>query len=197
MNPGASLSLEPARQWRRTAGIFLITAGLGAAAVAWSAYETNRSRQELDLQLRTYGAALSETLGHAVEDALLAGREIDELTSLRLLDHARLIARLETREPLSQRVIEELSQQLELHRIVLLDRDSRPRRVSTPAPSESVDATIAPYVTALRPLVEGQADQLILEARLTPDTVLWDHTQPCPRRRCARRSCSGRVPSPV
>jgi PAS domain S-box-containing protein len=169
MKPGSSFSLEPARRWRRTAGIFVVTAGLGAVAVLWSIYETNRSRHELEVQLRTLGAALSESLGHAVQDALLTSREIDELTSLRLLDHARLIARLDLGDPLEQREVEELAQQLELFRIVLLDGRCRPLVCSTPVPPEQVEVTVAPYLTALAPLCSGQADQLVLEARSSPD----------------------------
>jgi len=168
MNLGSLLAFDPARRWRRTAGIFVISVGLGAAAVLWSAYETRRGQGELDLQLRTFGAALVESLGHAVEDALLAGREIDELASLRLLDHARLIARLETAGGLDGRALEELAQQLELHRVVLLDRQSRARRASSPLPSESIDTTVGPYLAALEPLVAGHADQVILEARRSP-----------------------------
>ena len=174
MNPGSSLSLDPARRWRRTAGIFVISVGLGAAAVLWSAYETGRSRVELDLQLRTFGAALVESLGHAVESALLAGREIDELAALRLLDHARSIARLEEVGGLDGRTLEELAQQLEVHRIVLLDRQSETRLASSPLPPEPIDATIGPYLAALGPLIDGRADQVILETRRAPD---GEHTR--------------------
>jgi PAS domain S-box-containing protein len=169
MKIGSSLSLGPARRWRRTAGIFVISVGLGAAAVLWSAYEADRTRRELDLQLRTFGAALVEALGHAVEDALLASREIEELASLRLLDHARLIARLESNGPLDRRAVEELTQQLELHRVVLLDRLFGVRLASSPLPAEPVQTTIDPYLAALEPLVDGRADQVILEARRSPD----------------------------
>jgi len=174
MNPGSPLALDPARRWRRTAGIFVISLGLGTAAVLWSVYEAGRSQRELDLQLRTFGAALVESLGHAVEDALLAGREIDELTSLRLLDHARLIARLETAVGLKRQTVEDLAQQLELHRIVLLDRQSEARLASSPLPPEPIDETVGPYLAALEPLIQGRADTLILEARRSPND---EHTR--------------------
>jgi len=169
MRLGSSLSFEPARRWRRAVGIFVVSVGLGAAAVSWSVYETNRSRRELDRQLRTVGAALAEAIGHAVEDAVLASREIEELVSLRLLDDARLIARLETTGRLDAPAIEELALQHELHRIVLLDRQGRARVASTPLPDEPIEATVGPYLSALAPLVDGQADQVIPEARLSPD----------------------------
>jgi len=169
MRSDSSLSLEPARRWRRTVGIFVVSVGLGAAAVSWSAYEANRNRHELDRQLRTVGEALAAAIGYAVEDALLAGREIDELASSRLLDHARLIARLEADGRLDARTVEELAQQLEVHRIVLLDRQSRARLASSPLPAEPIEATVGPYVRALVPLVDGLADQVILEARRSPD----------------------------
>jgi PAS domain S-box-containing protein len=169
MKPGSSLSLGPRPRWRRTAGIFVLSVGLGAAAVLWSAYEADQSRRELDLQLRTVGAALVESLGHAVEDALLASQEIEELASLRLLDHARLIADLESVSRLDQQEIEELAQELELHRVLLLDRRSRARLASSPLPAEPIEATVEPYLPALEPLVDGRADEVVLEARRSPD----------------------------
>ena len=75
----------------------LVLAGLTlpAALLLWAVREAEGERREVERALRTEAALLAQTLGPALAAASAAARELDELLARKLLDDARLFARLE------------------------------------------------------------------------------------------------------
>ena len=75
----------------------LVLAGLSlpAALLLWAVREAEGERREVERALRTEAALLAQTLGPALAAASAAARELDELLARKLLDDARLLARLE------------------------------------------------------------------------------------------------------
>jgi signal transduction histidine kinase len=82
---------------RRIRLLALVLAGvsLPAALLLWAVREAEGERRELEQALRTEAALLAQTLGPALAAASAAARELDELLARKLLDDARLLARLE------------------------------------------------------------------------------------------------------
>jgi PAS domain S-box-containing protein len=142
--------------------------GIAALLLGWTEIEDRARHREMVSLLTAEGGALVEALGHAVEDALVSGREVEELASARLLDIARLLDRLDASKRLDSRALESLAADLGLHYVVVLDRELRPESEACPDdPSGRVHSS--PYVSSLQPLVTGMADELVLGTRKAPD----------------------------
>ncbi len=88
----------------------LVLAGLTlpAALLLWAVREAEGERREVERALRTEAALLAQTLGPALAAASAAARELDELLARKLLDDARLFARLEAAGALSPAAAAEL-----------------------------------------------------------------------------------------
>jgi len=114
------------------------------------------------------GAALVEALGHAVEDFLRSGMEIEELASARLLDQARLLDRLEDVGALNATNVSALAEELGLAALLILDDELDViASGKEPGSSESLDIT-TPMIPALAPLLDGRADFVVLGRRSMP-----------------------------
>lgn len=148
--------------------VFLLALALGATVVAWSVYEIWSRNQQLDALMASEGEALAEALGHAVEDGLRSAREIEELASARLLDLARLLDRLDAAGRLDTRELDEIAAKLALHRVVFLDDRMREVLVTTPPEHEPGAEGWRAYADALRPLLDGTADVVVLGPRPAP-----------------------------
>lgn len=128
-------------------------AGLLGGIAGW---EARRERLALEAVVRAEGEALAEALGHAVENASASGREIEELAAARLLDVARLLARLDARDSLDAREVASAADDLALRSVVLLDADLA-ATASFP-PGAPVPAS---WTGALRALARREADEVV------------------------------------
>ncbi len=142
--------------------------GFAALLLAWTEIEDGARHREMVSLVASEGGALVEALGHAVEDALASSREVEELAAARLLDIARLLDRLDAANRLDSESLENLAADLGLHYILMLDRGFRREAEACPD-DPSGQPHRSPYVSALQPLVEGKADELVLGTREAPD----------------------------
>lgn len=79
----------------RFAGSLLAAALLVPAALGvWALSEARSQQREIEAALRGEAALLARTLGPALATASASARELDELLAWKLLDNARLLARL-------------------------------------------------------------------------------------------------------
>jgi len=142
--------------------VALVVVATGASLLAWSWYESRTQRRELEKTLRSEGGALVEALGHAVENALASSREVDEISTGRLLDVARLIARLDAARPLDTTRLEALVDDLALHSIFVLDRGLRVVAEAHLGSDGEGPATPAFDRAPLKDLARGAADEAVL-----------------------------------
>lgn len=144
------------RRRRRRLGWALLAFALAALLGGLAGWEARLERLALEAVVRAEGEALAEALGHAVENASASSREIEELASARLLDVARLLARLDERSPLGASEIAGAADDLALRSVVLLDADL----AATPSfpPGSPVPAS---WTEALRALARGEADEVV------------------------------------
>jgi len=150
--------------------LVVFSIAVAAAIVLLLAFELESAVRQRELRrlVTAQGDALAEALGHAVENAIASGREIEELASTRLLDLARLLERLDAVSDLGSRRLDAIAEDLALHRVVIFDRSLSPIRSSAVPPGEPEDSPVLAFGDALRPLVEGSADQIVLGARPVP-----------------------------
>lgn len=82
---------------RRIRLLALLLAGvsLPALLLLWAVREAESERRDIERALRSEAVLLAQTLGPALASASAASRELDELLARKLLDDARLLARLE------------------------------------------------------------------------------------------------------
>lgn len=144
--------------------VFALASVLGAFVVVWSVYDARLRARELETLMQASGSALVESLGHAVEDALRASLEIEELAANRLLDQARLCERLDRLGALSAPELDRLAESLGLEALMVLDDDGRPRRASAHA-VERTSWPVAGYVESLGALRDGRADYVLFGPR--------------------------------
>lgn len=156
MKTSAPDSGPTARLARSPMTVFVVAATLGAVVLAWSIVESVAVNRQLQAVVDASGSSLVETTGHAIEDAVRSSFEIEELASARLLDLARMIDRLDRKEPLDRDALNELSDRLELHRIVLVDGDLRTYHADDAGCSP--EECIAPFLTPLRDMLGAGAD---------------------------------------
>jgi len=140
--------------------VALVVATTGVSLLAWSWYESRTQRRELEATLRAEGGALVEALGHAIENAMASSREVDEISTSRLLDVARLVARLDSVRPLDTGRLQELVDDLALQGIYVLDRSLRVVAEAHLGPADPGDAPIAGR-EALHDLARGAADEAV------------------------------------
>lgn len=145
----------------------LAVIGFAVALLAWAELEDRARHREMVTLLTSEGGALVEALGHAVEDALASSREVEELASARLLDIARLLDRLDTAGRLDPGSLGRVAADLGLHHVLALDRDLRREKEACPDDHAGTPHP-SPYISALRPLVDGRADELVLGTREAP-----------------------------
>jgi signal transduction histidine kinase len=134
----------------------LLAFSLGTLFGGLAGWEARRERLALEAVVRAEGEALAEALGHAVENASASSREIEELASARVLDVARLLARLDEGHPLEPSEIAGAADDLALQRVVLLDADLA-ATASFP-PGAPLPAS---WSDAVRALARGEADEVV------------------------------------
>jgi PAS domain S-box-containing protein len=158
----------PLRRSRGSLAVILVGLSCALFLMVWSEIETRARQRAVSAVFDAQGGALVEALGHAVEHALLSGREVEELATARLLDDALLLDRLEAAGSLDPRSLRGLVAQLGLRRVIVFDGslrtvlDSASSQAQGPALDESVR-------TALRDLAAGRADEEILGQREDPE----------------------------
>jgi len=143
------------RLWTLILAAVLLPAGL--AVWAWS--EVEGQQREVEEALRAEAALLAHTLGPALASASASARELDELLAWKLLDNARLLARLEAAAPPSDEELADLLEANGLDGFLWLAANGAVRRRAGAA----VDA--AALRERLAPLLRGEAEELILGAR--------------------------------
>lgn len=141
--------------------------GIAALLLGWIEIESRARQREIEELVVTEGSALVESLGHAVEHALIASGEVEELASARLLDLARLLDWLEAAGGLSRERLSRLADDLGVHHVLYFDRTGR--RTLEACPDDATGAPHAsPYETALEPLLADAADEMVLGTRQAP-----------------------------
>ena len=134
-----------------------------AALAVWAFSEVRGQQREVEDALRTEAALLAHTLGPALASASASSRELDELLAWKLLDNARLLARLEDRAPLADGELAELLEANGLDAFLRVRRDGTAvRRGGAPLAEEALRDRLAP-------LLQGKADELVL-----PPGTGWD-----------------------
>ena len=132
---------------------------LAAAAglVGWALVEARRQRQEVGRALAGQATLLATTLGPGLEAADAAMHEVDQQISARMLDNARLLARLAESGNLDAALLAEQVEAAGLDSAVWIGRDGRPRAAA--------GAPVEPEVTeALAPLIAGEVDEMVFGA---------------------------------
>ena len=154
----------PARRRRFPATTAVVVSALALAflAFAWSAYEARTQRRELESVMRAEGSALVEAVGHAVEHALQAGIQMEELSSERLLDQTRFLERLDSAGLLRSEMLLEMAAELGLSRITVLDSRLLPVMHAPPDAPDPFADPYGPSLPILRPLLEGSAEGIVL-----------------------------------
>ncbi len=93
-----------------------------AALALWAAVEAREQRAAVEQALTLQAQLLAESLGASLEAAALAEREVEEQVTRRLLDDARLLARLLSTKPPTRALLEEIAEETGVETIALLDR---------------------------------------------------------------------------
>ncbi len=144
------------RRRHRHLGWAFLAVSLAACFGGLAGWGARRERLALEAVVRAEGEALAEALGHAVENASASSREIEELASARLLDVARLLARLDETDPLDASEIAAAADDLALRSVALLDA-----RLETTAAFPPGFPLPGSWTAALRDLADGKADEVV------------------------------------
>lgn len=136
--------------------LFLAALLLPAALSVWAFAEVRGQQREVEKALRAEAALLAHTLGPALASASASARELDELLAWKLLDNARLLARLEATSPLSDDELADLLEANGLDAIVRLGPDGAVLRRGGVVLDE------AALRARLAPLFRGEAEELLL-----------------------------------
>lgn len=120
---------------RRLAFTVTVLAVLGLMLAFWAGVEARRQRRETERSLRNQAAVLARSLAPALEAASAASMELDELVAGKLLDNARLLARLCKPGLLADYQLLDLMESNDLDTVLVLDALGQPvRRVGSPEP---------------------------------------------------------------
>ena len=129
---------------------------LPAALSVWAFSEVRGQQREVEKALRAEAALLAHTLGPALASASASSRELDELLAWKLLDNARLLARLETTAPLGEAELADLLEANGLDAVLRLGPDGAVLRRGGAALDEAV------LRQRLTPVLRGEAEELLL-----------------------------------
>ena len=144
----------------RFAGSLLAAALVVPAALGvWALSEARSQRSEVEQALRAEAALLARTLGPALASASASARELDELLAWKLLDNARLLARLPPLPPDTE--LEALLETNGVDAALWLAPDGRVERRAGTSPDLDLRAALA-LRDALAPLLAGEADEVIV-----------------------------------
>jgi signal transduction histidine kinase len=143
------------RPWMLILAALFLAAALGV----WAWSEVEGQQREVEEALRAEAVLLAHALGPALASASASARELDELLAWKLLDNARLLARLAAASPPGGAELADLLEANGLDAVLWLASDGSVRRragagVDEPALRER-----------LAPLLHGEAEELLLAAR--------------------------------
>ncbi len=143
------------RPWMLILAALFLPAALGV----WAWSEVEGQQREVEEALRAEAVLLAHALGPALASASASARELDELLAWKLLDNARLLARLAAAAPPSDAELAELLEANGLDALLWLATDGSVRRRAGTAVDE------AALAERLAPLLRGEAEELLLAAR--------------------------------
>jgi signal transduction histidine kinase len=133
-------------------GLFVVA---GVALAAWGLFESHRQRLEIEEALVGEARVLASSLGPGMAVASSSVGELDELVTWRLLDIARLLARLHAASALNAEALAGTLEESGLDSVALFDRQGTVRALAgEPVPME--------LGAQLEELTTGIADELIL-----------------------------------
>jgi signal transduction histidine kinase len=131
----------------------LVVAGIVLAA--WGLFESSRQRLEIEEALVTEARLLARSLGPGMAMASSSVREIDELVTWRLLDNARLLARVHAAGALTAESLSRVVEDNGLDTVALVDSRGSVRLVAgEPVPEKIGDQ--------LEELTIGSAEEIVL-----------------------------------
>lgn len=139
----------------------VLIGALVAGLVAFSAYELRESRRIILASMEQGAISLLEAMARAGENALRADAEIEALTAERLLDNARLIRDMESKQVLSEVLLSDIARQNGLFRINVFDADGQ-RIVSSESRGRRAGHRMDAEGAELSPLLRGEADELLI-----------------------------------
>ncbi|HYN22810.1 MAG TPA: ATP-binding protein [Thermoanaerobaculia bacterium] len=140
------------------AAALLVPATLGV----WALSEARSQRREIEQALRAEATLLARTLGPALASASASARELDELLAWKLLDNARLLARLPVLpadRPLAPSEFENLLEANGIDAALWLSPNGE---VTRRAGARFEDLDDGRLRAALAPLLAGEAEELIV-----------------------------------
>lgn len=129
---------------------------LPAALSVWAFAEVRGQQREVEEALRAEAALLAHTLGPALASASASSRELDELLAWKLLDNARLLARLEATAPVSADEMADLLEANGLDAVLRLGPQGDVLRRGGASLNEEA------LRERLSPLFRGEAEELLL-----------------------------------
>lgn len=139
----------------RPAQFFVLLAIIGLALATWAIVEGRVQRAETADAMAHEAEMLANALGPALASAAAASRELDEVLAWRLLDNARLIARMHEGGHLSQLGLDEIIDQNDLDSVAVVDREGAVvLRANDDIPPAVLDRT--------RDAWNGEAEEVIL-----------------------------------
>jgi signal transduction histidine kinase len=141
----------------RTLGLVALLVILGALLSLWAAREARLQRRSTEQELRAAASLVASSLVPALAAASSAARELDEIVAWKLLDNARLLARLDAAGALGEAELLRLLDDNGLDLVAFLRADGSVRRWAGSEDPTDLDAE-----GDLAPLLRGEADELIL-----------------------------------
>jgi len=127
---------------RRAVGLAAALAAAALAAAGWAVHEARAQRREMEAALRSSAGVLARTLVPALAAASNAARELDDVVAWKLLDNARLLARLDAADALDDVTLHAVLESNGLDAVVLVAADGAIlRRAGAPTP-ELVDPRV-------------------------------------------------------
>lgn len=125
--------------------------------------ELRESRKELLHVLHEHSLSLAETITNSSSNIILATDQIEEELSVRLLNNAYLIARLDSLRPLNRQTLKDIAGQNAIYRINIFDRYGE-RILSSHTPEEHAAFVKEKYSPKkiLQPILQGKTDRLVI-----------------------------------
>jgi len=147
----------------RPAVVITISIVIGIIMIISSYFELRQSREEIFHLLKEQSKSLIETISLSSINTLNSGVELEDMITERLLNNASLIKSLDSLNLLSRKKLIEISDQNDLYRINIFDRNGN-RVLSNRIPEEGHlhgPEKVNRY-EEVGPILEGETEELII-----------------------------------
>ncbi|NIR49691.1 PAS domain S-box protein, partial [candidate division KSB1 bacterium] len=141
--------------------IVAVTLTLASILVVSAVVELYQMKKEIRHIMSEEASSLIEAIAVSSDNATLAYSEIEHQMAERLLNNARLIARMSQQRQLSQNDLAEIAQDNSLYRINLFDENGR-KVLSSHTPDHTNSTELNRQEDFIRPLLTEQTDDLVI-----------------------------------